>query len=183
MENKEEPLQWFAMRALYRREMRVKEQLDLQGFQSFIPMITEHKRVKGRLTHIRKPVVAGLMFVRATKSSLQEFKRRIDHFQYICSHTHKEPAKGTPIVVPDQQMEDFIRLCDGADDPMFLDPALETIAPGDAVRVVSGPFRGLTGTFQRVHGKRARHFVVELQGLLCLAVNIPVTDLEVIRQK
>lgn len=180
MEEQEEPLQWFAMRALYRNELRIKGLLDEKGFQTFVPMTTVHKREKNRVRHITRPAVAGLLFVRTTKSEIHAFKQREEKLQYICFQSKTE-KKGTPIIVPDQQMDDFIRLCTEADNPQFLDPALDLLTPGDQVLVTNGIFAGMTGTLQRVKGKRARQFVIQIPRLLSISVEIQAKDLEVIK--
>jgi len=186
--DRSDTLHWFAMRALYQRETKVQALLEALRQEKpetlvevFIPMKWEKKVVRGRMRRVQVPAIGGLMFVRWDQPSLQEFKSRIEHFQYMTFPA--ADGRRHPIIVPDRQMQDFIRLCEGTKDPLFLDASLQNLAPGTPVRVIGGPFMGMTGTFQRVAGKRSRHFVVRIPQLLSVAAEIPAADLEVIKEK
>ena len=156
---------WFAMRVTYRREMVAKQELEDAGFRVFIPMVTVD-RVDER-THKRKrvevPVVHNLLFVSAEPSALQTFKKDREFLQYLCTKAHTEPSH--KIIIPDAQMEAFMQLYNNTESE-FIEP--ESLLPGTPVRIISGPFTGLTGTYQRVTGRRNRFFVINLNGLISI---------------
>ena len=172
---------WFAMRATYRREMKAHDELEEAGIEVFIPMRLVNKKVGTRMKRVEAPAVSGLLFVHCSQPFLQTFKLKRPYLQYLCSFERDGSRK--PIVVPDQQMMDFIRISTQTEEEVtYLDPELENLAQGTRVRIVNGPFEGLTGTFQRVQGKRNRQFVIQIEGVLALAVQISPNLLEVIEK-
>ena len=52
-----EKMQWFAMRATYRRGMQIKELLDRKGINNFIPMRYEIHLKNGRRRRELVPVI------------------------------------------------------------------------------------------------------------------------------
>ena len=53
---------WFAMRVTYRREMKVKAEMDALGIQAFVPMrrIMKHGP---RLENAMEPAIHNLIFI------------------------------------------------------------------------------------------------------------------------
>ena len=161
-EEEEKPL-WFAMRVTYRREMKVKAMLETAGFCVFIPMVKSQQRDPrtGKLHRTDVPAIHNLLFVLATPVAIQEFKQGKDMLQYICTGTHTEASR--KLTIPDEQMQAFMALYEDDHSEMVTDTTLQ---PGTPVRVISGPFQGMKGTFQRINGHRNRYFVISLEGLV-----------------
>lgn len=67
-----EKMQWFAMRATYRRGMQIKALLDKEGINNFIPMRYEVRIRNGRKRRELVPVISDLIFVHSVQSELQE---------------------------------------------------------------------------------------------------------------
>lgn len=170
---------WFAMRATYRREMKAHDELTDAGAEVFIPMKLVKKKVGLRMKRVEAPAVSGLLFVRCSQPFIQAFKLRRPYLQYMCSFHHDGTRK--PIVVPDQQMEDFIRISTEADEPQYIDTDCMNLTPGTPVRIIGGPFEGMKGSFQRVNGQRNRQFIIRIEGVLALAINIHPSFVEPIR--
>ena len=63
-----EKMQWFAMRATYRRGMQIKALLDKEGINNFIPMRYEVRIRNGRKRRELVPVISDLIFVHAVQS-------------------------------------------------------------------------------------------------------------------
>ncbi len=164
---KEEKEEWFAMNATYRSEKLMKDELEAVGLKCFYPTEKKDKRVGRRLKKVWAPIVASLIFVYGKKTEIQNFKKTRERLQYVC----KPDGKGgrTPITVPTEQMNAFIRLYDNCKYEITEDPeAINSILPGQRVRVVEGPLMGLTGTFQRIKGHRSKTFIVKLESLLAI---------------
>jgi hypothetical protein len=98
-----EKMQWFAMRATYRRGMQIKELLDQKGINSFIPMRYEIHLKNGRRRRELVPVIRDIVFVHTTQTELQRIKYGIPYFQYMM-----DIRNGEKIIVPDEQMKRFI---------------------------------------------------------------------------
>ncbi len=162
-------MQWFAMRVTFKRELTVKQMLDTQHVENFIPMRREQRLVKGRRVLVMTPVIHNLIFVRAAKKWLQQFKGTVPYLQYM---TNVEGGKRIPIVVPDWQMNNFMRVSMSDDSNLiYFDSVDDGIAAGTPVRIHGGPFDGLTGTFVKIKGKRNKKVVVTVQNVIAVAID------------
>ena len=113
------------------------------------------------------PAVSNLIFVKGTEVEIQKIKDGIDYLQFICL---KEGGRRKRIIVPDKQMEDFIRLTsESPEDTWIFTPEENNLAKGDKVRIHGGPFDGVEGTFVKVSGKRRKMVVVTIPTILSAA--------------
>ena len=161
-----EKTQWFAMRATYSRELEVKNKLDEKGIGSFIPMHYEIRMVGRHKKHQLVPVIHNLIFVHSTCSELQEVKSGISYLQYIT-----DSRSGQKIIVPDEQMKDFIAVAGTYDEHLlFFKPEEINLAKGTPVRIIGGKFVGHEGIFIKVKGARDRRVVICIQGLIAMAM-------------
>ena len=99
---------WFAMRATYRREMKAKQLLESYGIESFVPMRYSDTVRAGRKQKRLVPAIHNLIFVRSSWQRLKEIKPKAPYLQYIIREDDRKQKKA--LVVPDRQMDDFIRL-------------------------------------------------------------------------
>ena len=83
-----EKMQWFAMRATYRRGMQIKALLDKEGINNFIPMRYEVRIRNGRKRRELVPVISDLIFVHAVQSELQKVKFKLPYFQYMIDNNY-----------------------------------------------------------------------------------------------
>ncbi|MBR4644637.1 MAG: UpxY family transcription antiterminator [Bacteroidaceae bacterium] len=156
---------WYAMRVTYRRELLAKEELEGAGFRVFIPMVVEAREDPRthKMKRVEVPAIHNLLFVYADPTELQLFKKDREYLQYICTKAHTEVSR--KIIIPDYQMDAFMQLYNNTDSKIL---APENLLPGTPVRIIAGPFAGLTGTYQRVVGHRNRFFVISLNGLISI---------------
>ena len=161
--------QWFAMRATYHREAAVKQLLDMQGIESYLPLRQVIKTVRGRKVRTMAPLISSLLFVYCEKERLKQFKAKVQHLQYM---THPVDGRNVPIIVPKQQMDDFkaVTQCDN-DRLVFFKPGELDLKKGAQVRLHGGTFDGVEGKFMKVAGKRNRRVVVEVEDVLAVAVD------------
>jgi len=161
-------LQWFAMRATYHREMAVKSLLDNAGIECYLPTAQSLKLNHGRKVRVITPLVSNLIFVRAAKERLQQFKARVPHLQYM---THRDGSKNVPIVVPERQMDDFISItASRASQLQFFSPGELNVKQGTRVRLHGGSLDGLEGVFMKVTGRRNRRLVIEVENVITVAL-------------
>ncbi len=166
----EEP-KWFAMRATYRCELAMKKKLEDANMTCFIALKAIEKKVGLRKKRVWVPEIGNLIFVRAVRQQLQDFKKLEVRLQYICSKNHK--GGRTPIVVPDKQMAAFIKLYESGNYEISGDyEIINSIEPGMQVRVKEGPFEGMVGTFQRIKGHRNKRFVISIDQVACISTTI-----------
>ena len=156
---------WFAMRVTYSREVKMKELLEEQGIECFIPMQYQTKIIRGRKAKILKPVIHNLLFARATKTEMQEIKKRYEYLQYIINRDHQK------IIVPDTQMQRFIAVAGTYDEQLiWVNPEDLNLKKGTRVRITAGDFEGQEGIFIKVKGARDKRVVIAIQGIIAVAM-------------
>lgn len=164
----EEPV-WFAMSATYGRELKAKAYLESKSVECFIPMTSKIvSNRKGVKTRKLVPAISNLLFVHTTKERIQRLKSGLEYLQY---HTHPVNGRNAPIIVPDEQMQQFISVSETHNDNvLYMSPDDINLDKGTPVRVVGGAFDGVEGTFVKVKGSRNKRVVILIQGLIAAVV-------------
>ena len=119
---------WFAARTRYGQELGIRDRLGRAGVEHFIPTV-EVRRSRGKGLR-EKAAVNNLVFLRATKAEAL----RLANEQGLPVRYIVDCATRTLLVVPDKQMEDFMRVMDLSKDA----PVEESLALGDRVRDLRG---------------------------------------------
>ena len=162
---------WYAMSAPYHRELQARDWFSEQGIETFIPMryeIITHR--DGSKSRELVPAIHNLLFVHISQAAMRELKPQIPIVQYL---TRPVEGRNQPILVPDGQMSQFIRVSNTYDDKLcYFRPEELNLRRGTAVRIIGGPFDGVEGTFVKVQGIRNRRVVVQLTGLLAIAAEV-----------
>ena len=159
---------WFAIRVSYGRVLKFSAQLNEDGIEHFVPMCRKKVERDGKTSVVSVPAVSNLCFVRASRSFVEEYLRRMGEARY--AHFMWEKSTRNPIVVSDKAMDDFIRVSKIMnDDALYLKDITEKLREGQRVRVTDGPFKGVEGIVLRI--RRSRRVVIELPGLLAVATN------------
>lgn len=172
---REEPIHWYAMSVPYNRVLKVKKLLDEKQIECFVPMRYEVRTVRGRKVRLYVPAVSNLIFVHTTDSCLKLFKQTTSFLQYL---VYKVDGVSQKIIVPDDQMEQFIRVCHTNDEHLiYLKPEEINLAKGTRVRILGGAFNGVEGIFVKVKGKRNRRVVVLIDHVSAIAISEVSPDL------
>ncbi len=174
----DEPV-WYAMSAPYRNELKVQAVLrDKFSIETYIPLRCCVLTRGGRKVRRTLPAVSNLLFAHSTLRRLNEVKPFVPRMQF---KTRTVGDSNRLIIVPDKQMEDFIRLTGTADDrTAYLLPEEVDLKKGTRVRILGGPLDGVEGVFVKVKGVRNRRFLVSIPGLLSAATEISPDLLEVL---
>lgn len=168
-----EKAQWFAMRATYRRGMQIKSLLDKKGINNFIPMRYEIRIKNGRKKRELVPVISDLIFIHTVQSQLQWVKDRNPYLQYMIDSRNRQK-----IIVPDEQMKSFIAVAGTYNEQLiFFSPNEVNLRKGTKVRIIGGDFEGYEGIFIKVKGARDRRVVINLQGIIAMAMATISPDL------
>ena len=165
------PQVWYAMSAPYHRELVARDWFTEQGIETFVPMRYEIiTRRDGTKVRELVPAIHNLLFVRSSRPEMRELKPQIPIVQYL---TRPVDGRNEPILVPEYQMSQFIRVSNSYDDKLsYFRPEELNLRRGTAVRIIGGPFDGVEGTFVKVQGIRNRRVVVQLPGLLAVAAEV-----------
>lgn len=158
---------WYAMSAVYNHSLYLKEKLEEQQIECFVPM--QYRVVVKGKTKRRElvPVIRNLIFIRTTEERIKELKQQYLFLQYLIVRT-QERAK--PIIVPDGQMRSFIAVAGTHDEYLlYFNPDEINLQAGDRVRITRGIFEGVEGIYMKVKGARDRRVVVSIQGVASIA--------------
>ena len=172
------------MRVTYHREMKIKALLDELGIECFLPMHYELVETKtGGKRRVLSPAVPNLLFVHSTQEFLTHLKMCREEFapmRYMMKKTYTEDKKSEIVVVPDRQMENFMRVASVQDDRvMFLDNNAFVNKVGQRVKVVDGYFAGVEGVIKRIN--KNKRVVVQLEGVAAVAIAfVPACQLSLI---
>ncbi len=177
-----EDARWWAMSAVYNRSLRAKEILEEQGLEVFVPMHYVLRQFAGRKYREYLPAVNNLLFVCAGAEEIKAAKAKLPWLHYL---VRREGGRGIPIVIPEQQMQNFIAVASHTEEQLtyFTPEELHGLDAGQRVRVHGGPFDGVEGLFVRVQGVRNRRVVVSLDGVMGVAVTVSPDFIEVLGKK
>lgn len=165
-----ETLKWYAARTRFGQELGIKKTLESLGVECFIP--TDFVRnSRGKL--VQKALVSNLVFLKTTKTKgldLVNYKGLPMNYIIDCA-TH------TLMVVPEKQMEDFIRVFDMSKDGGGVFGG--NLAPGTRVTVAKGALKGVEGVVVEDEGKT--YVAVGLDGLIYARARVPKAWIEVMK--
>lgn len=162
-------MRWFAMRATYGRNVIAQRLLELHQIESFVPMRKRTVKVGRRMKTDIIPVVRDLIFVLAERDVIREVKGKIPYLHYI---TRPSEGKNIPIEVPEEQMRQFIAVCnDMGDEAEILSGEEAHFEVGERVRITDGAFKGCKGRLVKIEGKRSKRFVVAIEGVIAVSIS------------
>lgn len=160
---------WYVMSA-YRQEKKAEMALRERDVRCFVPKRYVVKSIQGRKVRTLQPAVANLVFLYASWNEVIELKKPLDYLQF---QTQVIQKKRRVMVVPDDEMEQFIRVAEQVEaDVCYYRPEELQAAEGQAVRVIGGNFNGVEGRLVKIIGKRQKRVVIELDSLLALAITV-----------
>lgn len=165
---------WFAAKTRNYNIAKAKSYLESCGIEHFVPFKDCYEERNGKRIRKVRPLALNYIFVRTDGATLNELRNNI----YVPIYVIMNAEGNSPLVVPDCQMESFIRMCDLSENSFMVCNA--GLKEGCKVRIVKGELAGITGELIRLKGHK--RVVVRINGLFSLAVNtyLPVSFLEYI---
>lgn len=162
-------LHWFPMRITYNRELKIKELLDRDHIENFLPMKYDFVDTIDGRKRMLVPAIHNLLFVRSTKEHLTDLKMHKQEFQPMRYMTQRTQDGGGILVVPDKQMDNFMKVASVQDDSvMFLDNEDYLKRVGQRVQIIDGCFGGVEGVIKRI--KKNKRVVVQIEGVAAVAI-------------
>lgn len=170
-ENSEEKI-WFSIGCTsLQKELKVRDDARRYGLQAFVPLTYVVKTHRGQKHRALVPAVGKLLFVKGT---LEEVKDYIQHAHYVVfirksTFSNKEDY----LTVPTKAMEDFIAVTENHEEHVtYFRPEEISLQEGDKIRIKGGFYDGLEGIIMRIKGKRNKHLVVQIPGMLIAAIEL-----------
>ena len=172
--------QWFAMRDLKRANalLPAYKQLTEAGMEVFTPMTTRFAVRNGKRVRIIVPAMRDLLFVNESRRNLDPIVAKTPTLQY---RFKKGGKQGEPIVIPAEDMMQFISAVQACSTPKFY--SAEEITPllcGRKIRMMGGALDGCEGILQTVRGSKTKHLIITLPSLLAVSVEINDEFVEVL---
>lgn len=150
----------------YSRELLLKEVLDAEHIENFIPMHYEYVKRADRKVRKLVPVVHNLVFVRTSFACIDRIKQSVGLSLSVRYIIDRETQ--SPLIVPEAQMRSFIAVSGNYDEQIvYLDPAVTALQKGDRVRITGGIFEGVEGMILRIKGDR--RVSVCIKGVMAVA--------------
>ena len=128
-----------------------------------------------RMRNALEPAIHNLIFIHASEETIQTLKKTRPELQYMM---RKMDGKAEKIIVPKQQMEDFMKVCTESPDFVEIISADDVqFRPGQEVLVVSGPLSGVRGYFQRTTGHRSRSLIINIPGVCAATMKVKAEEI------
>ena len=162
-------LRWFVLYTKTNAEKKFAERLQLAGYEVYLPLKEELVQWSDRKKKVQKPLISSVVFVRCTETALSGVYNIIG-FSRILHHLSR------PAVVQPQEILNLQILLQQAVAP---DLQNEALAPGVAIEVLRGPFKGIIGTaVQVLNTLRVR---IEIRHLgVAFGINVPKSFVKVL---
>jgi transcription antitermination factor NusG len=157
-----DPARWYAVRTRSRHEKLVARQLETQGIQSFLPIVTKISKWSDRQKEVELPLFSGYAFVRLDHASGDRV--RVLQTQGVVSFVG---VQGSGIPIPDQEIENINILL--ASKVSYQERPYLHI--GQRVRVCGGALDGVEGILS---AENSDHSVVISVGLIQRSISVRV---------
>lgn len=143
---------WYAVHTHPRKEAVALENLERQGFETYLPILRIQKVRRGKAVMLDEPMFPRYLFVRLDSGSQgrswSPIRSTLGVRQLV--QFGGKPARVSP------EMIDWLRERERDFDPLHL------FAPGDTVTVTNGPFKGLEALYQGVDGEHRALILLEI---------------------
>ena len=169
----ENEIWWYAVGCVSSmKELKVRDDIRNYGLEAFVPLKYHIKTIKHQKHRALVPAMPGLMFAKGTLDELQEYIQNHAHFPvYLRKSTFSN--KEDYLTVRDKDMEAFIAATENNEAHItYFRPDEINLQAGDKIRVKGGIYDGKEGIVMRIKGKRNKHLVVQIPGMLVAAIEM-----------
>ena len=160
---------WLVAQVRIYHEKKTSERLTKMGIENYVPVQRKTHLWSDRRKQIDHIVIPMKIFVRVDAQEQKDVLMLSAVSRYMVLHGESAPA-----VIPDTQMEKFKFMLDYSEEAVNMSNT--PLSPGEKVRVIKGPLRGLEGELVTLNGKTK--IAVRLDMLGCASVDMPVGYIE-----
>ena len=173
---------WYVFRASYGREDQASNQLLNAGIFTYIAKRYTYKIVRGRRQRVLENLIPNLLFAYTTKEEAERCVKNTSALAYLTYYYNhfetNEFGKNPPLTISSREMENFIlATCSHNEHLLLVRPSQCHYKSGDPVKVIDGPFCGVTGRVARVSGQQRVVVTLSAVGLVSTAY-IPTAFIE-----
>ena len=140
---------WYAVHSKPKQEHRALENLQQQGFEAWLPMLTVEKLRRGRLAEVVEPMFSRYLFIRldTEHSNWAPIRSTLGVSRLVSFGNRPAPMADELIQalrgLPERAPERFLKV-------------------GQEVVCIDGPLKGLQGIYQQTDGEARAMVLVEL---------------------
>lgn len=166
-------IRWYAVGCTSSmKELKVRDDIRNYGLEAFVPLKYEIKTIKHQKHRTLVPAIPGLMFAKGTLEELKEYIQDHSHYPvYLRKSTFSN--KEDYLTVRTKEMEEFIAVTEDNEAHItYFRPEEINLQAGDRIRVKGGLYDGKEGIVMRIKGKRNKHLVVQIPGMLVAAIEM-----------
>lgn len=166
------PALWFAIFSKPRREAEALEQLERQGYKTFLPKVRSKRRLRGQWRDVVEPMFPRYLFIQAVlgEDDLRPVRSTRGVVGLVRFGGQLQP-------VPENVIVELYRLCPDREAALEL---TEVLVPGSKVRILEGPFADFEAELLSVDGSRRALVLLKLLGQVN-TVQLPVDVLNLAR--
>ena len=163
---------WFVIGSTNRmKELQIRDEARSQGLEAFVPVMYAYKAIRGQKQRRLVPALSGYIFVKATTVELQDFFAKSHYILFPRKSTFTN--KNDFLTVPNHDMENFIAVTECSKEQItYFKPDEIVLQTGDKIRIQGGIYDGREGIIMRIKGKRNKHLVVQIPGVIVAAVEL-----------
>ncbi len=162
---------WHALYVKSRTEKKVLSQLEDNGFQAYLPLVTQVKKWSDRKKKVEEPLFKSYVFV---YSNEKEYIPILNIYGVVRFVSFERKA----VVVPENQIlaiKKFVSDYEKGDEYKLMNN--EDLKEGQMVRIISGPCKGLTGRLETICNKRHLIVFIDVVGQY-IPVHLPRAKVE-----
>ncbi len=147
-------MHWYLVHTKPRQEACALQNLNQQGYDCYLPLLSSEKLLKGQVAKTTEPLFPRYLFIRLDTSHSAKSWSPIRSTRGVSKLVSfgNQPAR-----VADELVE-LIRARESSGDI----EEKRLFNPGETIRVVDGPFAGVEGIFQALDGTQRVMILIEL---------------------
>jgi transcriptional antiterminator RfaH len=142
-------MHWYAIHSKPRQEERALDNLQRQGFEAWLPMLTVEKVLRGKLVQVTEPMFSRYLFIR-----LDTEQTNWSPIRSTLGVSRLVSFGNRPAPIADELIQALRNMPERAPEKL--------LQPGQAVRVVEGPLKGLEAVYQHADGELRAMVLVDL---------------------
>jgi transcriptional antiterminator RfaH len=142
-------MHWYAIHSKPRQEERALDNLQRQGFEAWLPMLTVEKVLRGKLANVTEPMFSRYLFIR-----LDTEQTNWSPIRSTLGVSRLVSFGNRPAVVADELIQALQTVPQRAPERLF--------QPGQTIKIVSGPLKGIEGIFQQADGEHRAMMLIDL---------------------
>jgi transcription antitermination factor NusG len=142
---------WYAIYTRPRWEKKLAGSYTERDIEHYLPLVKTLKLWSDRKKWVQEPLFKSYIFVHVSREEYIRALQAPGAVRYIS-------FEGKAVSIPDVQIDAIRTFIESGDDPVLDSPDIQ---PGDRIRVVRGPLKGLEGTLVEIQKKHRVRIIID----------------------